>query len=188
MIAGIPGVRSFIDDAIVFGRDLESHVASLNQLFLRLQEYGFHVKAEKCSFFQSQIRYLGHIVDRQGTRPDPEKIETITAMPPPTNVTEMRSFLGTVNFYGRFVRNLQELRYPMYKLLKKETKWKWTSKCQQAFEKFKTVLQSNLLLTHYDPKLPIIVAADASSTGIGAVIFHQFTDGIMMVVTCNRRT
>ncbi|XP_062542038.1 uncharacterized protein K02A2.6-like [Armigeres subalbatus] len=188
MIANIPGVRSFIDDVIVFSKDMESHLASLNQLFQRLKKYGFHVKAEKCSFFQSQLGYLGHIVDKQGIHPDPEKVKTIATIPPPTNISELRSYLGAVNFYGRFVRNLQALRHPMDQLLKKETKWRWTPECQRAFDQFKTILQSNLLLTHYDPKLPIIVAADASSSGIGAVIFHQFPDGAMKAIQHASRT
>ncbi|XP_041767811.1 uncharacterized protein K02A2.6-like [Anopheles merus] len=92
MITDIPGVRSFIDDVIVFGKDISSHATSLNLLFQRLKEYGFHVKAEKCHFFQSQLGYLGHIVDIQGIRPDPEKVKAIAALPPPTNVP---SFDGT---------------------------------------------------------------------------------------------
>lgn len=188
MIADIPGVRSFIDDAIVFSKDMESHLATLNLLFQRLKEYGFHVKAEKCRFFQLQLGYLGHIVDKQGIRPDPEKVKAIVAIPPPNNVSELRSFLGAINFYGRFVRNLHELRHPMDQLLKKESKWRWTPECQRAFDQFKTVLQSSLLLTHYDPKLPIVVAADASSSGIGAVIFHQFPNGTMKAVQHASRT
>ncbi|XP_041774194.1 uncharacterized protein K02A2.6-like [Anopheles merus] len=129
MIADIPGVRSFIDDVIVFGKDISSHATSLNLLFQRLKEYGFHVKAEKCHFFQSQLGYLGHIVDKQGIRPDPEKVKAIAALPPPTNVPELRSYLGAVNFYGRFVRNIHELRHPMDQLLKKDVKWQWTPAC-----------------------------------------------------------
>ncbi|XP_040172579.1 uncharacterized protein K02A2.6-like [Anopheles arabiensis] len=188
MIADIPGVRSFIDDVIVFGKDMKSHKDSLNTLFARLKEYGFHVKAEKCHFCKTQLVYLGHVVDKHGIRPDSEKIKTIASIPPPSNVSELRSYLGAVNFYGRFVRNLHELRYPMDQLLKKESKWKWTPECQEAFVKFKEALQSHLLLTHYDPKLPIIVAADASNTGIGAVIFHQFTDGKMKAIQHASRT
>ncbi|XP_058456777.1 uncharacterized protein K02A2.6-like [Malaya genurostris] len=168
MISDIPGVRSFIDDVIVFSKDMKSHLVSLNLLFQRLKEYGFHVKAEKCHLFQTQLAYLGHIVDKEGIRPNPEKLKSIAELPAPTNVPELRSYLGAVNFYARFVRNMHELRHPMDQLLKKETKWQWTPECQRAFNQFKTALQSNLLLTHYDPKLPIIVAADASNTGIGA--------------------
>ncbi|XP_062541114.1 uncharacterized protein K02A2.6-like [Armigeres subalbatus] len=173
MIADIPGVRTSIDDAIVFGPNYEAHKASLDMLLQRLEEYGFHVKLEKCRFFQTEISYLGHIADRNGIRPDPEKIQAIASIPAPTNVSELRSFLGAVNFYGRFVRNIHELRHPLDMLLKKNAKWQWNSDCQKSFERFKQVLQSDMLLTHYDPKLPIIVAADASSTGIGADTANQ---------------
>ncbi|XP_055632607.1 uncharacterized protein K02A2.6-like [Toxorhynchites rutilus septentrionalis] len=182
MIADIPGVRSFLDDVIIFGPTWEAHKASLNKLLQRLEEYGLHVKLEKCRFFQTEIGYLGHIVDRNGIRPDPEKLQAIASIPAPTNVSELRSYLGAINFYGRFVRNMHELRHPLDKLLKKDTKWKWDSDCQKSFLRFKQVLQSDMLLTHYDPKLPIIVAADASSTGIGAVIFHEFPNGYLKAI------
>ncbi|XP_058456755.1 uncharacterized protein K02A2.6-like [Malaya genurostris] len=113
MISDIPGVRSFIDDVIVFSKDMKSHLVSLNLLFQRLKEYGFHVKAEKCHLFQTQLAYLGHIVDKEGIRPNPEKLKSIAELPAPTNVPELRSYLGAVNFYARFVRNMHELRHPM---------------------------------------------------------------------------
>lgn len=119
----------------------------------------FPRKPEKFRFFQTQIGYLGYVVDSQGIRLDPEKVKTIAAISPPTIVSELRSYLGAINIYGRFVRNLQELRNPMDQLLKKESKWQWTPQCQEAYDKFMKTHQSNLLLTHYDIKLPIIVAA-----------------------------
>nr|XP_049466943.1 uncharacterized protein K02A2.6-like [Anopheles coluzzii] len=188
MIADIPGVRTFLDDAIIFGKTWEAHKQSLDTFLQRLKEYGFHVKLEKCHFYQTEIVYLGHVVDRNGIRPDPEKLKTIASIPAPTNISELRSFLGAVNFYGRFVRNMHELRHPLDQLLRKDTKWKWNSDCQTSFEKFKKVLQSDLLLTHYDPNLPIIVAADASSTGVGAVIFHKFSNGYLKAIQHASRT
>ncbi|XP_062703516.1 uncharacterized protein K02A2.6-like [Aedes albopictus] len=136
MIADIPGVRSFIDDAIVFGATWEEHAESLNKLLTRLAQYGFHVKAEKCKFFQTELGYLGHIVDRHGIRPDPEKLQAIANIPAPTNVTELRSFLGAVNYYGRFVRNIHELRHPLDQLLKKDVKWQWNDRCLKSLKRF----------------------------------------------------
>ncbi|XP_062539191.1 uncharacterized protein LOC134207497 [Armigeres subalbatus] len=182
MIADIPGIRSSIDGAIVFGTTWEAHAESLNKLLIRLEQYGFHVKAEKCKFFQTELCYLGHIVDRHGIRPDPVKLQAIDKIPAPTNVTELRSFFGAVNYYGRFVRNTHELRQPLDQLLKKGVKCQWNDRCQQSFKKFKAILQYELLLTHYDPTLPIIVAAATSNTGIGAVILHKFADGILKAV------
>lgn len=147
-----------------------------------MAEYGFHLKIGKCKFFQSSIKYLGHIIDANGIRPNPEKVEAISRMPPPSDVSTLRSFLGAVNFYGKFVKEMHQLRHPLDKLLKKDVKWLWTPECQLSFDRFKRILQSGLLLTHYDPKLPIVVAADASNTGVGAVILHKMPDGSIKAI------
>ncbi|PIO75461.1 hypothetical protein TELCIR_02485 [Teladorsagia circumcincta] len=98
-------------------------------------------------------------------------------MPPPKNVSQLRAFFGLVNFYGNFVKNLHNLRVPLNALTKKDATFLWTPTCQSSFDRIKAILKSDLLLTHYDPSLPIVVAADASSYGIGAVLSHQSPDG-----------
>ncbi|KAL6738862.1 hypothetical protein Aduo_012361 [Ancylostoma duodenale] len=177
MIAGLNGVAAYLDDIIVTGRTMEEHRQNLEALFGRIHTYGFRVRIEKCNFMMSEIRYLGDIIDRNGRRPDPEKIRAITEMPPPKDVVQLRSFLGMVNYYGVFIKDMRQLRAPLDALLKKNTPFKWSPDCQDAFEKAKKVLASPLLLTHFDPKLELIVAADASDYGIGAVIMHRFADG-----------
>lgn len=150
--------------------------------FKRIQDYGFTIKAEKCSFAQRQIKYLGHLIDEHGLRPDPAKLDVIRNLPAPKDVSGVRSFLGAINYYGKFVPSMRMLRYPLDELLKSTNKFVWTAKCQEAFEKFKEILSSDLLLTHYDPAQEIIVSADASSIGIGATISHRFPDGSIKVV------
>jgi len=98
-------------------------------------------------------------------------------MPAPTNVTTLRSFLGLVNYYQSFVPNMRSIRYPLDNLLKKDTGWNWPASCQQAFDSIRGTLNSDLLLTHYDPSLEVIVAADASEQGAGAVIQHKWPNG-----------
>ena len=98
-------------------------------------------------------------------------------MPPPKDVKQLRSYLGAINYYGRFVPQIKHLRAPLDDLLKKDAHWNWTKECQKSFEQFKTILLSDLLLTHYDPSKEIIVAADASKYGLGAVIIHRFPTG-----------
>ncbi|MFH4984794.1 hypothetical protein AB6A40_011503 [Gnathostoma spinigerum] len=98
-------------------------------------------------------------------------------MPAPTDVSTLRSFLGLINYYGSFVREMRDLRAPLDQLLKKDAHWSWTQECQNAFERSKAILRSDLLLTHFDPTLPIVVAADASNNGVGAVTSHRFEDG-----------
>lgn len=182
MLAGLPCTSGYLDDVVVGGKDAAEHARNLQAVLARLQEYGFTVRPEKCTFAQLQIRYLSYLLDRQGLRPDPAKIQAITDMAPPTDVSGVRSFLGAVNYYGKFVPGMRTLRYPLDELLKAGVKFRWTPECQQAFTRFKEILSSGLLLTHYNPNLPIVVSADASSVGVGATISHKFPDGTMKVV------
>lgn len=98
-------------------------------------------------------------------------------MPRPTDVPTWRSFLGDAIFYGKFIREIHQLRRSLNNLLRKDTEFAWSEECQHAFSSIKSVLQSNLILTHYDRSLEIIVAGDASKTGIGTFIMNRFSDG-----------
>ncbi|XP_055701804.1 uncharacterized protein K02A2.6-like [Phlebotomus papatasi] len=177
MLQGIPGVISYFDDICVASSDTKEHFAVLKEVFKRLEDYNFRVKLEKCRFFSREIKFLGVVADEKGLHPDPDKTEAICKMPAPSNVSELRSFLGAVQFWGRFIRSMSEIRTPLDRLLKKGVPWKWTAECQAVFKKFKEIITSDLLLTHYDPNLPIVVASDASSYAIGSVAYHQYPDG-----------
>ena len=97
--------------------------------------------------------------------------------PAPKNVTELKSFLGLINYYHKFLPNLSSVLHPLHVLLKKETPWGWSKECQSSFEKVKLLLASKNLLVHYDPKLPVRLATDASAYGVGAVLSHIMPDG-----------
>ncbi|XP_062540765.1 uncharacterized protein K02A2.6-like [Armigeres subalbatus] len=182
MLAGLECTSGYLDDVIIGGRTEEEHDRNLRAALKRIQDFGFTIRSEKCTFRKQQVKYVGLVIDARGLRPDPAKIEAIMKLPPPTNVSETRSFLGAINYYGKFVPNMRKLRYPLDNLLKAEAKFQWTAECQTAFEQFKRILSSDLLLTHYDPKREIIVSADASSVGLGATISHKFPDGTVKVV------
>lgn len=188
MIADLEGVSGYLDDIIVATDTLEEHIQQVEKLLTRIEEYGFHLKIEKSNFFMQQIKYLGFIIDTHGIRPDPEKIKPIITMPAPHDVQTLRSFLGAINYYGKFVKAMHDLRHPLDNLLKKNVSWNWSSQCQESFEKFKQILQSDLLLTHYNPQLEMIVAADASQNGLGAVLLHRFPDGSIKAVCHASRT
>ncbi|XP_055543397.1 uncharacterized protein K02A2.6-like [Wyeomyia smithii] len=182
MLAGLPCTAGYLDDVVVGGKNAAEHQRNLHAVLQRLEEFGFTIRPEKCSFGQQQIRYLGHLLDRHGLRPDPAKIQVIKDLPPPKDITGVRSFLGAINYYGKYVPNMQALRFPLDELLKNTTAFVWTHECQQAFNKFKEILSSELLLAHYDPTQEIIVSADASSIGIGATISHKYPDGHVKVI------
>ncbi|PIO75137.1 reverse transcriptase [Teladorsagia circumcincta] len=182
LIAGLDGNAAYLDDILVTGRTIDEHNTRLDTVFQRIQDYGFRVRLEKCSFLQTQIKYLGFVINAHGRRPDPDKVKAIQKMPTPRDVSQLRAFLGLINFYRNFVKNLHNLRAPLDALTKKDAVYTWTLECQSSFDKIKAILNSDLLLTHYDPNLPIIVAADASNYGIGATLSHRFPDGSEKVV------
>jgi transposase InsO family protein len=177
MLAGLPFATAYLDDIIVVSHSQEEHRRHLHSVFDKISEYGFRVRLGKCSFYRPSIKYLGFIVDKDGRRPDPQKVRAIANMPVPSNVTTLRSFLGLVNYYQCFVPNMRSIRHPLDDLLKKDTDWNWSTSCQQAFDSIRGILNSDLLLTHYDPAVEVIVAADASEYGVGAVIQHRWSNG-----------
>ena len=132
------------------------------------------LKQEKCKFLQDRVEYLGHCIDSDGVHTSPSKVEAISKAPTPKNVTELRSFLGMINYYSKFVPNLATTLHPLHVLLRNKVKWHWSEECAKSF---KNHLIEAPVLVHYDPKLPIRLADDASNYGIGAVLSHVDTDG-----------
>ena len=177
VLQGIPGVICYINDILLSSADESTHMATLEAVLARLQQHGFRLRKDKCKFLTPAVDYLGHIVNAEGVQATPEKVEAICQAPAPTNVTELHSLLGLVNYYGRFVPNLATILHPLNSLLKTDVKWNWTEECSQAFAQVKKNLTSAPVLTHYDPDLPINLAADASAYAVGAVIAHVFPDG-----------
>ena len=106
-----------------------------------------------------------------------QQLDAIVQAPKPENVQQLRSFLGLLNYYGKFIPNLATIVHPLNQLLRHGTQWKWDSKCASAFVEAKQALISSQVLVHYDPTLPITLAGDASAYGIGAVISHTLPDG-----------
>ena len=171
MLSGLDGTVSYLDDIILTGKTEADHWINLRKLFDRIKDYGFHVNQNKCMFFKDFVEYLGFIVDKAGVRTSPSKTKAIISMPAPINVSQLRSFLGMANHYAKFISNLSDRLSPFYSMLKKDTPWKWNINCEKSFQSIKRILTSPLALTHYDPTLPLVLAADASSTGVGAVIY-----------------
>ena len=130
-----------------------------------------------CEFFKESVEYLGHVIHKNGLHTSPDKVEAVLKAPPPVDVSQLRSFLGMLNYYGKFISNLSTVIHPLNQLLSHKVEWEWTVQCQEAFIRAKELLASSEVLAHYDLKLPITLATDASAYGIGAVISHQMQDG-----------
>ena len=178
ILQGIDGVMCYVDDILVTGGTEKEHLERLGEVLRRLQAHGVRMKLSKCSFLKSSVEYLGHRVNAEGLRATPEKMRAIDQAPQPKNVQQLRSFLGLLNYYRKFLPNLATIIRPLNDLLQKGRKWVWSSECTQAMKTAKQLLTTSNLLTHYDATLPLKLAADASQYGLGAVISHVLPDGV----------
>ncbi|UYV83550.1 hypothetical protein LAZ67_23001442, partial [Cordylochernes scorpioides] len=172
VLSGIGGVICYIDDVLIATASIEEHLALLKTIFARLAKYNIKLKKEKCLFLQKEIEYLGHLVTGEGIRPLDHKVQAIQKAKMPTNISDLRSFLGLVNFYGKFIPNLPELLKPLHELLHKKRPWVWTKECGEAIDKCKNSITSERVLVPYDTTLPLCLATDASQIGVGAVLSH----------------
>ena len=171
ILQGIPNVAVYIDDLSVTGKTDQEHLSTLKQVFELLKQHGLKIKRSKCAFMYLSVEYLGHIVSEKGLQPTTDKVKAIMGVPKLKNLTELRAYLGLVNYYGKFLPNLAAKTHPLNKLLRKEQKWVWDKTCEEAFHWSKTAL-----------------AADASAYGIGAVISHVMQDGTEHPIAFASRT
>ena len=172
ILQGIPRTCCYLDDILVTGSTREEHLQNLETVLQRLDQRGVRVKKSKCEFLKDSVECLGHKIDASGLHATTKKVDAVINAPQPKNVKQLRSFLGLLQYYGRFIPNLSSLLHPLNSLLQKEVPWKWSSECEAAFQQAKTRLTSIGVLAHYNPKLPLRLAGDASAYAIGAVISH----------------
>lgn len=177
ILIGIPGVVNFLDDIVVTGTSESDHIANLHTVFSRLLDAGFRLNRNKCEFFQKEIKFLGHRINKDGLSKTNERVAAIVNTPPPKNVSEVRAFAGLINYYGRFLQNLAQKMSPIYRLLQKNVDFVWDKKCQERFTELKEDIVQKVVLSHFNPKMPIILTCDASSYGIGAVLSHILPSG-----------
>lgn len=177
ILQGIEGVIVFLDDVLITGATQEQHLERLDKVLKILQDSGLKISRSKCEFFKNTITYLGYKIDSKGLHSDSSKIEAIVNVARPTNVSELRAFLGMVNYYHKFIPNCADILKPLYSLLQINQPFIWSKICAIAFEKIKKILTSLEVLVHFDPNLDIKLTTDASAVGIGAVISHILPNG-----------
>lgn len=177
ILQGIPGVQCILDDMIVTGESNETHLANLEKMLCRLNEFGLKLNRDKCDFMKDRVTYCGHEKDKQGLWKSSNKIKAVLETPSPKDITSLRAYLGILNYYHRFLPNLATVVSPMTALLKKDRKFVWTQQCQEAFELSKQLLTSEPVLTHYDPQLPVKLATNASPHGISGILSHVLPNG-----------
>ena len=171
-LEGLDGVVCHQDDVLIHAPNDDAHDKIVRAAMARIKDAGLTLN-EKCEFSQRSVKFLGHVIDADGIRPDPEKVEAITRYPAPTNVTELQRFFGMVNFLGKFIPGMAHKTEPLRQLLRKEVTWTWDTPQETAFQEIKNLLSSDTALAHYSPHHKTWVAADASNAGIGAVLMQE---------------
>jgi hypothetical protein len=165
ILQGLSGVQCVLDDMIITGKSDDEHLQNLENVLQRLQDNGLRANIEKCSFLQDSVVYCGHEISKEGLQKTKDKVEAVVNTPVPKNTTQLRALLGLVNYYHKFLPNLATEIRPLNELLEKDRKWVWNERCNRAFLKVKDMITSDVVLTHYDPNLPVRLACDASPYG-----------------------
>jgi hypothetical protein len=143
-------VMVYIDDIIIFSKDLNDHIAHLKQVFNLLQKAGMKVKVQKCRFARQEVEYLGHIVSQKGIKADPKKLNSVRNFPTPRNLDELRSFLGLANYYRRFIDQFATKIHVLLQLTKSKITWKWGPEEQTCFDSIKELLCTAPVLAYPD--------------------------------------
>ena len=177
LLQGLNNVTVYLDDILVTGKSRTEHIATLEKVLTRFEKAGMRLKRSKCKFMMPEIEYLGHVISKDGLKPLDSKVRAILQAPVPINLSELKAFLGLVNYYGKFLPNLSATLALLHKLLATGNRFQWSDSQQNAFDAVKRQLASSELLVHYDSESDLVLACDASPYEVGAVLSHKFNNG-----------
>lgn len=172
VLSGLQGLHCFIylDDCIVYSHDLDSHMHKLELVFSKFREANLKLQPDKCEFLRREVAYLGHTITDKGVFPNPDKVKAVTEFPAPKNPKDIKSFLGLVGYYRRFIENFSKITKPLTSLLKKDAEFHWNQEQQNAFSTLKSKLTSAPLLQYPDFSKTFILTTDASNYAVGAIL------------------
>jgi hypothetical protein len=163
----------FIDDILIYSKTEEDHIDHLRSVLQRLRDHRLYAKFSKCEFWLDSVKFLRHTISSEGISVDPTKVQEVMDWKPPTSVHQIRSFLGLAGYYRRFIPDFSKIAKPMTELLKKEVKFYWDDKCEEAFHTLRKLLTTALVLAQPDSTKPFDVYCDASGTGLGCVLMQN---------------
>lgn len=182
IVQGIPGVGPYYDDLLIGGADELEQAKRARAVLDRFAQQGVRLQGEKCEFFKTDVTFLGYRISQNGLNPTNDKVAAIQNAPAPTDVSSLKSFLGLVTFYRKFIPDASTLLHPLHELTKSGVEWRWSKECEEVFDKVKTILSAEPVLAHYDIHVPLVLQCDASPHGVGACLFHKMSDSSLQPV------
>ncbi|XP_037931400.1 uncharacterized protein LOC119666190 [Teleopsis dalmanni] len=166
-------IISYVDEVIIASTSVDEGLTILKEFLNAMASAGLTLRPSKCSFMQTKVKFLGHVINNAGIQPGTEKTRCIDEYPQPRNETEVRRFLGVTGFFRKFVKQYSLIAQPLSKFLKKNHQFIWEEEQNNAFKLLKAAITSQPVLTLYDPTKYHEVHTDASATGIAAVLFQR---------------
>ena len=165
----------YLDDLIVFGRNLDQHNQNLLDVFSRLRKVNLKLNPAKCVFLQKEILYLGHVVSENGISPDPEKIRVLENYPHPINADEVKRFVAFCNYYRKFIPNFAKIAHPLNHLSRKDVQFIWSDECEKSFQLLKESMTTSPVLQYpnFSSENEFILKTDASGISVGAVLCNS---------------
>ena len=170
ILADEEGILCHMDDILIFGKTQEEHDT---RLLKKIKIEGVTLNKDKCEFNKSQLHFLGHIINKHGVSPDPDKTAAILQMEKPKTLTELRRFVGMVNQLRKFSPNIAQLSKPLRELLSTKRAWVWGQPQDTSFKNVKQELTKPVVLALYDPTAEVKICSDPSAYGLGSVLFQQ---------------
>jgi hypothetical protein len=160
----------YLDDIVIFGETLQVHNEKLREVLGRMRKHNLKLQPDKCEFLRKEVTFLGHVMTKDGVKPDEKKVEAVRNFPVPTCTRTLKSFLGLAGYYRRFLPNFSRIAKPLTELLKKNTPYVWDDKTDKAFNTLKESLTTEPLLRYPDFTRPFVLTTDASNEAIGAIL------------------
>ena len=175
VLEGLEFAFGYLDNILIYSKNMEEHLCHVCTLFECLHQADLKLTKRKCNFLKAHVQYLGHYISGQGLEPIPEKLESLQQMPPPTDLTEVRRFLGFVGYYRKFIPKYSDIARPLTNLTRKGTPFEWSKACQAAFEMLKEYLLKELILKYPKPDQPYILCTDTSKYAWAGVLTQAYT-------------
>jgi hypothetical protein len=166
-------LKVFVDDLNVHNESWGEHLQHLDAVLCKLMEVNLKLNPSKCCFAAKSITFLGHVVSKEGTRPDPGKVEAVVHFPIPKTITSVRSFLGLTGYYRKYIRGYSRMVGPLFELTKKDVAFVWDVGCQQAYQALKVALVNAPVLTRPDFRRTFWLDVDWSPKGVGAILSQK---------------
>ena len=166
----------YLDDILIFSRTLQDHIQHVTLVLQRLLENKLFVKAEKCVFHTACVHFLGFVIEQGQVKADPDKVKAVAEWPRPDTRKQLQRFLGFANFYRRFIKDYSRKAAPLTRLTSTLHPFKWSREAAEAFSTLKGLFTSAPVLSHPNPSRQFVVEADASDSGVGAVLSQRSPD------------